>query len=962
MREEIVNYVRSKGWKYSLSPDGNWVRLNSCPICGKTSRKPFAINTKEGTAHCHHGECGWSGGLTLLKQHFGDLVFKLKEERRAYAAPPESIIKELEDRLWSSPALIDKFKAFRCIDEKHIKMFRLGLDERRGVAYPSFQNGKPVCIKFKRRTADGKDIKAWVGPKGESCRSVLYNVHNLRGNDIVYIVEGEDDCIILTQLGYKNVVSIPHGSATLRGEWLDPLESFRDVVIFMDGDPAGQKAAQGLAATIGTDRSRIVEFPQGIVVPPGPWAKEEYEAKDITDLVRAGRSDLIKDLIDGAPIPKHDTVVHVSDFIDEFLEDFKNGNRSRGATTGFPSLDAVIGGRRPGELTIITGNTSCHAPGQGILMYDGSIKKVENILVGDQIMGPDSTPRNVLETHTGKTEMANIIPIKGESFEVTLDHLLTLVEVGYYKKINGKNTYFKSGKLKDISVRDWINSTKTFKHLHKLVYTGVEFNRSNNLTIDPYFLGILLGDGNLTNLTPVFTTVDKVLYDYLESECTKHNCYLTCTGSNGGIDYRIVSKESSYKNCNLITKELRSLGLMGLGSGDKFIPNDYLITSKENRLKLLAGLLDTDGSLSKSKNGYTHIDYITKSEKLSNDIVFLCRSLGFWASVNKCKKSCQGDFTGNYYRIYINGNLSLIPSKLSRKQSTKTKTRTDVLRAGFKVEKSGVGKFFGFSVDGDNRYVLDNFLITHNSGKTTLAFNVAMNVVKLGEPVLMSAFEHGPKKIIEKASSWITGKTRFLGSTNEMTQQDAEYAAKVMKDMPLYIINHYGVYNPERYIECMRYSQRRLMVTTAVLDHLHHCISSKSFETERHDIDRAMLSLRGATEQTTVNLMVVAHPRQKQGEENPSIGLTDLRGSSFISQVADNVWICWRDDNLQKLKPGYGRSIIYVKKTRSECGTVGQVEMVFDMNGQKFLDPLGSELDFVEELGQNEFTENNEFI
>ncbi len=602
MREEIINYVRSKGWKYSLSSDGNWVRLNSCPICGKTSRKPFAINTKEGTAHCHHGECGWSGGLTLLKQHFGDLVFKLKEERKAFAAPPESLIKELEDRFWNSPSLIEKFSAFRCIDEKHIKMFRLGLDERRGVAYPSFQNGKPVCIKFKRRTADGKDIKAWVGPKGESCRSVLYNVNNLRGNDIVYITEGEDDCIILTQLGYKNVVSIPHGSATLRGEWLNPLESFHDVVIFMDGDPAGRKAAEGLASVIGKDRCRIVEFPEGIIVPPGPWSKTEYEAKDITDLVRAGKSDLIKELIDGAPLPKHDTVVHVSDFIDVFLEDFKNGNRSRGATTGFPSLDAVIGGRRPGELTVITGNTS--------------------------------------------------------------------------------------------------------------------------------------------------------------------------------------------------------------------------------------------------------------------------------------------------------------------------------------------------------------------SGKTTLAFNVAMNVVRLGEPVLMSAFEHGPKKIIEKASSWITGKTRFLGSTNEMTLQDAEYAASVMKDMPLYIINHYGVYNPERYIECMRYSQRRLMVTTAVLDHLHHCISSKSFETERHDIDRAMLALRGATEQTTVNLMVVAHPRQKQGEENPTIGLTDLRGSSFISQVADNVWICWRDDNLQKLKPGYGRSIVYVKKTRSECGTVGQVEMVFDMNGQKFLDPLGSELDFVEDLGQNEFNEN----
>lgn len=951
MREEIINYVRTKGWKYSVSPDGNWVRLNSCPICGKTSRKPFAINTREGTAHCHHGECGWSGGLTLLKQHFGDLVFKLKEERKSFASPPESLIKELESKLWSNQSFIDKFKAFRCIDEKHIKMFRLGLDDRRGIAYPSFQNGKPVYIKYKRRTSDGKEIKSWVGPNGESCQTVLYNVHNLRGNDIVYITEGEDDCIILTQLGYKNVVSIPHGSSTIRGEWLNPIESFHDVVIFMDGDGAGRKAAQGLSDVIGKDRCRIVEFPEGIIVPPGPWSKTEYEAKDITDLARSNNIELLHELIKNSKFSKNETVTHISDHLDQFLDDFKNGNRSRGSTTGFPSLDSVVGGRRPGELTVITGNTACHVKGQGILMYDGSIKKVEDIVVGDQVMGPDSTPRNVLETHSGNAEMALIIPKKGESFEVTLDHLLTVVKTF---ETTGHNKYNSINKIEDISVNDLFNSSNYFKRSRMLFYTGVDFKSVNTLELDPYLLGLLLGDGCFAGHRQItYTTTDTVLLNTIKQKVNSINCKIVNANKKENcVDYRIISKTNGIGS-NYLLNIIKKLNLMGKKSDNKFIPKHYLISNRKNRLNLLAGLIDTDGSNEKRN----HFSYTTKSKQLALDIVFLCRSLGLWAVQNSY---CFNNKT--YYRLYINGsNLRQIPTKLKRKQNSKTSMKKNILRSRFKIEKTGIKEYYGFSVDGDNRYVLDNFLVTHNSGKTSLAFNVAMNVVKLGEPVLMSAFEHGPKKIIEKASSWITNKTRFLGSTNEMSIKDAEYAVSVMKDMPLYIINHYGVYSPEKYIECMRYAQRRLMVTTAVLDHLHHTIQSKSFDTERHDIDRAMLSLRGATEQTGVYLIVVAHPRQKQGEENPNIGLTDLRGSSFISQVADNVWICWRDDNLQKLKPGYGRSIIYVKKNRSECGTVGQVEMVFDMNGQKFLDPLGSELDFVEELKQNEFNEN-EFI
>ena len=71
--------------------------------------------------------------------------------------------------------------------------------------------------------------------------------------------------------------------------------------------------------------------------------------------------------------------------------------------------------------------TGCHAPGTPILMFDGSIRKVETIAVGELLMGPNGSPRRVLELHRGGDEMIEIRPIKGDAFVVNRDHILTLV-------------------------------------------------------------------------------------------------------------------------------------------------------------------------------------------------------------------------------------------------------------------------------------------------------------------------------------------------------------------------------------------------------------------------------------------------------------------------------------------------------------------------------------------------------
>jgi len=352
--------------------------------------------------------------------------------------------------------------------------------------------------------------------------------------------------------------------------------------------------------------------------------------------------------------------------------------------------------------------TNCHAKDQGILMYDGSVKKVQDIVVGDQLMGPDSTPRNVLETHSGVGQLFKVSPNKGPSFEVTEDHLLTI----YHSKASGNRPHY----ISDTSVKDYLNFSKYEKHRSKLLRTSVEFKESI-LPLDPYLIGLLLGDGSLNESIKI-TNIDDCIIEY----CNTQSLLLNGTKLSKSKDdtkcptYTFIGNRQV--GGNTILNKIREIGLVGISCENKFIPEIYKKASAAQRLALLAGLIDTDGHL----NGNKNYDFISKSKKLAEDVSWIARSLGFWASVSPCEKFCQTGGGGTYYRVCISGNLQEIPVLISYKKCNKiTKFQRDPMHIGFTVEYSRLGEFYGFSVDKDNRYLLEDFTITHNSGKTAIA-------------------------------------------------------------------------------------------------------------------------------------------------------------------------------------------------------------------------------------------------
>ncbi len=397
-----------------------------------------------------------------------------------------------------------------------------------------------------------------------------------------------------------------------------------------------------------------------------------------------------------------------------FIKQFKKRRNAGSEPSKQQTKQAVKKSFRE-QLQAKIGSSNCHRKGQGILMFDGSIKNVEDVNVGDQIMGPDSMPRNVLSLSRGIGDMVEIIPNKGMPWVVSNNHVLTLIKIAEQKKIKGKTLYKKVADVVDIPIQHYLTLSKGKKHILKLIRTSVNFE-SKPLPLSPYYLGLLLGDGGLTDGTPNITTMDNEIVCEIENLATSINVNVVARKqqkNNKSITYAITRGQLGGA-ANPLTEILRGLNLFGLSSSNKFIPFEYKTSSREDRLQILAGLIDTDGYLDR-RSCY---DYITKSKQLADDIAYIARSLGLSAYPKKCTKSITSiGFTGEYYRMSISGNTSEIPTRLKRKQAPARARNYNVLHTGFKTRILPPEEFFGFEIDGDCRYLLDDFTITHNSVK-----------------------------------------------------------------------------------------------------------------------------------------------------------------------------------------------------------------------------------------------------
>jgi superfamily II DNA or RNA helicase len=368
-------------------------------------------------------------------------------------------------------------------------------------------------------------------------------------------------------------------------------------------------------------------------------------------------------------------------------------------------------------LEVPCGRGKCLGRDTPIMMYDGTIKMVQDIKVGDVIMGDDSTPRNVLSLARGKEQMYKVIPKKGDPYVVNESHILSLK----YSSAVNKNT--PKGTVRDISVLDYLDLPKSY-HGKGGVLVGyrvpITFPKKE-VGLDPYLLGYWLGDGNSRGVG--ISTQESCVLKYLTENTfvNKHpSLYLQYTGLQ--YDYRINSYNKIEKGSNEFMNYLRKYDLIK----NKHIPHDYKCNDRKTQLELLAGIIDSDGC--SSCNSY---DIIQKNERLLDDIIFIARSVGFAAYKSVCKKSCmyKGEKKeGTYYRTCIHGKgLDEIPLKCLRKKVEPRKQIKDALNTRIQLEKLSIDNYYGFEIDGNRRFVMGDFTVTHN---TVMALKIISELAK----------------------------------------------------------------------------------------------------------------------------------------------------------------------------------------------------------------------------------------
>lgn len=336
--------------------------------------------------------------------------------------------------------------------------------------------------------------------------------------------------------------------------------------------------------------------------------------------------------------------------------------------------------------------TGCHAKGQKVIMFDGSTKAVEDVVVGDLLMGDDSTPRRVLELYRGQETMYRIVPVNGTPFVVNASHILSLRLTG--------DGYRGKQQIVNISVKEYLQQNKHFKHLYKLYRVPVAFMKKQ-LPHEPYFLGLWIGDGCVTSCT--ITKPDAEIKAYLEYYAAKLGGTLSTYESEGKCPaYHIKGVIENGKN--IVKSYLQST----IVDSEKRIPFEYLTSDRADRLELLAGLLDTDGS--KENSGY---EFSTKYKGLANDVAYLCRGLGLYC--HTAEKVVNGTV---YYRLGVYGDCTDIPMRIERKKPQPRLQRKNVLNTGFTVEELPADDYYGFELDNNHLYLLDDCMVTHNTGKT----------------------------------------------------------------------------------------------------------------------------------------------------------------------------------------------------------------------------------------------------
>jgi twinkle protein len=378
---QTESYLTSKDWNFKFK-NGEFC-LDLCPLC-QAGPGHFYINQAKEIFYCH--KCGERGHILSLKKRLGDLpkiahISEFSKRKVTGKIIDLSIVEKYHKDLQENPSALAYLTDERGFTLETIKKFKLGFNNG-AITIPHFKGGD--CLNIKSRMINPNGTQKYF--REEGCASILFNLDSIKDKGWIVLTEGELDAIAFDQIGIPNAVAVTGGADTFLDEWIDPLEGLAEIFISFDMDEAGRKGAERPADKLGRHRCLNVLLP----------------LNDANDCLKAGFShEEMKDILTQAKRFESKLIKTPENYFDQIRELHNGKSQSKGIRTEWNNFDCRLGGIRPNEVTVFTGETgsgkTTMATNLGFKLACGN----HPVLIASFEMKPIPILRKMIQMETG---------------------------------------------------------------------------------------------------------------------------------------------------------------------------------------------------------------------------------------------------------------------------------------------------------------------------------------------------------------------------------------------------------------------------------------------------------------------------------------------------------------------------------------------------------------------------------
>ena len=814
-------------------------------------------------------------------------------------------------------------KALEYMERRHIsastcRYIGLGSDARDNVSIPYRDiYGKTVVVKYRPSHAIKHGMPKYFYQKDADVCPILFNIDKIDISRPLLLVEGPMDAMACIEAGYTNVASIPSGAAD--DNWIgfnyEFLDQFQDIILWFDNDEAGEIGVKKAIPRLGEYRIKIVKPIEEDEEAVCKYYKQANDKLDIrkTDanniLVACGAARVLALINSAEEIP-------MESIVDLMQAEEFDIEKTEYIPSGISSLDKQIYGFVEGTLNIWTaysGTGKCQSLNT-LLLGENGYFRMGDVKVGDKVYGDDGELHDVTGVYPqGVKDVYKVTFSDDTSTICSKDHLWT-VRISNKAHNSFGGIYTKT--LGDIMEHEKLYyDTKTGRKWNIFIPMCKPLNfPKKELPLPPYAMGCLLGDGGMARFPMSFTNMETDIIEKLQSQLPE-GVVLVSKGNNKDYRIRDDMKEGERNRLNSI---IRELGLFGKNSHTKFIPEIYKMSSIEDRIELLRGLIDTDGEICSGAYVYT-----TTSIQLMKDMEFVVNTLGGTLTYSKrlsrytSPDGTRSDKEFESYRAYIRmpNEIQIFSSAKHAKKYKQTKLSS--YRSIRSIEYMGKEECQCIMVDNPSHlYLTDNCIVTHN---TTFISQVAvLEAIDKGESVFWFNAESTTNQMLNWILSQAAGRqhcVEFTGANGFKYYKPTPQATDAIKRYyqgKIFVYDNLLLSNPNMVFDKMKYMYKKRGTRVFVIDNW-LCLNFRGIsDTEVTGIQVDFMNkLIHFTKQNGLEIHLVCHPRKAQA--GIPLSEYEILGTSNIVNMADRIYgleKTW-DNDLKAL--GYDRQFTVFK-------------------------------------------------